>query len=211
MITLVWNRLVTSFRPDKLYIDPQVDFDESSGSLHIRVDSELPNKRVRLSREAIRKGRGSAEGRRFIIDKKEQKEFLQAIEDCEWIDNWVLVCPKQNVPDCLAKLRRLHASQTAKVAAIHVHDTPLEPRILLELKDPETLIVRQNLTTPSGHSIGLPQPEEFSSGWLQDSNHFFKLPTEPVQSYSVVQRQQRATTVLKATTFLSSSKKICLY
>ena len=71
----VWNRLVTSFRPDKLYIDPQVDFDAASETLRIQVASQLLDKQVRLSREALRKGRGVVDGRRFILEKKNTKNF----------------------------------------------------------------------------------------------------------------------------------------
>ena len=181
MVTSVWNRLVTSFRPDKLYIDPRVEFDEASGALRIRVDSLLFDKQVRLSREAIRKGHGRVDGRRFVLDKKEHRQFLDAIHDCEWMDNWVLVCEKQYVPACLKKLRALHASQAPNVAVLQIHDTPLEPRVSLELKDPETLIVRQHLTTPTGQDIPIPSVGDFSSEWLRDANHFFKLPQEIIR------------------------------
>lgn len=180
MLTSVWNTLLTTFRPDKLYIDPQVDFDAASETLRIQVTSQLLNKQVRLSREALRKGRGVADGRRFILDRNEHRDFLEAIEDCEWVDNWVLVCQRQHVPVCLKKLRAMHASQTPSVAAIQIHETPLEPRISLELKDPETLIVRQHLTTSSGQDIPVPK-DDLSSEWLREANHFFKLPKEAIR------------------------------
>ena len=161
MLTALWNRIATTFRPDKLYIDPEIDFDASTETLRIRISAELKDRRLRLSKEAIRKGRGTVDGRRFRIDKRERQELLDATPGCEWIDNWVLVCPKEHIPSCLSKLRCMGVRQAPNVKSIQIHDTPLEPRVFMELKDPETLIVRQQLTTPSGQAIPIPDIAAF--------------------------------------------------
>lgn len=181
MLNAFWNTLVTSLRPYKLYIDPRIDFDEASGSLRITVGSRLNDRLIRISKEALRKGHGRIQASKFRIDQKEREEFLEAIAGCEWIDSWVLTCPKSNIPECLPKLRNLRASQTDAVKTIQIQQTPLEPRLYLELDDPDTLVVRQHLATSDGQVIPMPEVgASTSSGWLPVSDKFFKIPEQPL-------------------------------
>jgi SNF2 family DNA or RNA helicase len=198
MIASLWNSIITSLRPDKLYIDPEIDLDLSSETLKISVSADLNGRRIRLSHQAIRKGHGRFNGRKFRIDPREQEEFLSAIDECEQVDNWVLLCPKAHIADCLAKFRAIGAKQSPSVKAIHVHNTPLESRIFLELKDPDTLILRQKLHTADGRTFDLPHHNSVSpSEWLRQGNDFFKLPDNPIHPVSAGEKDSNGNHILR--------------
>ncbi|UVT17314.1 MAG: hypothetical protein H8K04_07170 [Nitrospira sp.] len=66
--------------------------------------------------------------------------------------------------------------------AVTIHTAPLEHRTYLDLDDPETLIVRQTLTTADESLIPLPAPaREEHPCWVRVSDQFFKLPKELAQ------------------------------
>jgi hypothetical protein len=180
MLRSLWNRLATFFTPDELLLRPCIDFDPRSGYLKITVNSELNGKPICLSQRSLTRGRGAFQGRRFIINQHGLKVIQSVIASCEWTDDVTLCCKKDNVPGCLNTLRNwFSVGQTSAAKAVTIHTAPLENRTYLDLDDPETLIVRQTLTTPD-ESFVQPSPpaHEEHPSWLRVVDQFFKMPSK---------------------------------
>jgi len=183
MLSTLWNRFLTIFRPDRATLEPYVDFDNQSGTLSIRLEGTIGGKRFIFRRNAITKGKGTVRHRRFQFDSAENAALLDGLSHCQWVDDSSLVCPKTNVPSCLSKLRSsLRLKQSPSAERVGIHPVPLEHRTYLELDDPETLIVRQNLVSQEGHTIQPPEtvPEEWPD-WLRVSDQFFKTPQKTIR------------------------------
>jgi hypothetical protein len=183
MLRLLWNRIATLFTPDEVLLQPNVDFDATTGNLQITIKGNLSGKTVRLSKRSVTRGNGTFNGRRFRINRYDREEIKRILVSCEWADDWTLRCGKDNVPDCLTVLRqKFTLEETPAAKTVSIHPTPLENRTYLDLDDPETLIVRQTLATSDESFV---QPPKLSSGehpsWLRVSDHFFKLPKERLQ------------------------------
>src|SRR2546425_8449997 len=185
MLSALWNRFLTIFRPDRATLEPYVDFDNQSGTLSIRLEGIINGKRFIFSRNAITKGKGTVGHRRFQFDSSEQTALLDVLSNCQWVNDSSLICPKTNVPSCLSKLRsNLRFKQSPSAEKVGIHPVPVEHRTYLELDDPETLIVRQNFVSQEGHTIQPPETvsEEWPD-WLRVDDQFFKTPQETIRQH----------------------------
>jgi non-specific serine/threonine protein kinase len=183
MLRLLWNRIATLFTPDEVLLQPNVDFDAATGNLQITIKGNLSGNTVRLSKRSVTRGNGTFNGRRFQINRYDREEIKRILASCEWTDDWILRCGKDNVPDCLTVLRqKFTLEETPAAKTVSIHPGPLENRTYLDLDDPEALIVRQTLATSDELFIQPPKrsPGEHPS-WLRVSDHFFKLPKERLQ------------------------------
>lgn len=184
MLGFIWNTIETLLKPDQAVLQPFIDFDPRSGTLTIALHGDLNGTPISLSRPSLARGGGTFKGRRFIINPY-GLDVIQSIgASCEWTDDLTLCCTGDNVPGCLASLRKwFRVAQTPAAGAITIHTAPLEHRTYVDLEDPDTLLVRQTLTTADESVIPFPTPtlEEHPS-WILVSDQFFKMPKERVQS-----------------------------
>ncbi len=85
------------------------------------------------------------------------------------------------VPKAL-QLIRAHSDfeQSASAAAIHIHDKPLEPRTYIDLENPESLIIEQNLVSENERVI---EPPLIESGnwpeWIRVGREYYPAPSRP--------------------------------
>ncbi|MBX3301770.1 MAG: DEAD/DEAH box helicase [Nitrospira sp.] len=180
MLRLIWDGIETTLRPDQVVLQPFIDFDSRSGALKIALHGDLNGKPICVSRPSLARGGGTFKGRRFIINPY-GLDVIQSIgASCEWADDGTLCCTGDNVPGCLASLRKwFRVEQTPAASAVTIHPAPLEHRTYVDLEDPDTLLVRQTLTTADGSVIPLPTfaLEEHPS-WIGVANQFYKMPQE---------------------------------
>lgn len=183
MLTFIWNSIETFLKPDQAVLQPFIDFDPRSGNLKIALHGDLNGKPISLSRRSLAQGSGTFKGRRFIVNNYGLDVIQHIGASCEWTDDLTLCCKGDTVPDCLASLRKwFRVEQTAAASAVKIHPTPLEHRTYLDLHDPETLTVRQTLTTADESLIPLPTSgREEHPSWIRVSDQFFKLPKEWAQ------------------------------
>ncbi len=180
MLRFIWDGTTTLLKPDQVVLQPRIDFDPRSGTVTIALHSDLNGKPISLSRPSLARGGGTFKGRRFIINHY-GLDVIQTIgASCAWTDDVTLCCKGDNVPGCLDSLRKwFRVEQTPAAKAVTIHPTPLEHRTYVDLEDPETLLVRQTLTTADGSVIPLPTPAlgEHPS-WVRVVDQFYKMPQE---------------------------------
>jgi SNF2 family DNA or RNA helicase len=176
----IWNSIETLLKPDQVVLQPFIDFDPRSGTLTIALHGDLNGKPISLSRPSLARGGGTFNGRRFIVNPYGLDIIRSIGATCDWTDDVTLCCTGDNVPGCLASLRKwFRVAHTPAAGAVTIHPAPLEHRTYLNLEDPDTLLVRQTLTTADGSVIPFPTSalEEHPS-WVRVTDQFYKMPRE---------------------------------
>ncbi len=173
----IWNRLETLLNPDQIVLQPFIDFDPQSGSLTIALHGDLNGKPISLSRSSLARGGGAFKGRRFIINPYGLDIIQRIGATCDWTDDVTLYCTGDKVPGCLDSLRKwFRVVYTPAAGAVRIHPAPLEHRTYIEREDPDTLRVRQTLTTADGSVIPLPSSALAKhSSWVRVGDQFYKI------------------------------------
>jgi SNF2 domain-containing protein/helicase-like protein len=82
------------------------------------------------------------------------------------------------IPQALTVLRRHSGSELSEAARdLVVHERPLENRTYVELGDPETLLIRQNLVDENDRTIRPPDISGSMPEWLRIGHEYFRTPT----------------------------------
>jgi hypothetical protein len=180
LLRFLWNRLETLLNPDQIVLQPFIDFDPRSGTLTIVLHGNLNGKPISLSQTSLARGGGAFKGRRFIINPYGLGELQSIGATCDWTDDLTLCCRGDTVPGCLDSLRKwFRVVHTPAAGAVMIHPAPLEHRTSIEREDPDTLRVRQTLTTADGSVIPLPSSAlEERSSWVRVGDHFYKMPQD---------------------------------
>jgi hypothetical protein len=83
------------------------------------------------------------------------------------------------VPKALQLIRsHSHFEQSPAAAAVQIHDKPLEPRTYIDLENPESLIIQQNLVSENERVI---EPPSMQSGnlpeWIRVGPEYYRAPS----------------------------------
>jgi SNF2 domain-containing protein len=87
------------------------------------------------------------------------------------------------IPQALSVLRRHPGAEQSEAARnLVVHDQPLQNRTYIEVGDPETLIIRQNLVDKDDRSIRPPDVSGSMPEWLRIGHEYFRTPQRTLRS-----------------------------
>ncbi len=178
--------------PVPVAVRPKADFEVDHGTVKVVFNEVLPDKNVRPALIASLTKPHLASGV-FCEFSPASREILQKLTRLGTREgNNELKITGKGVPEAVEILRGYPLTEeTLAAKSIQVHTAPLESRTFLELEDPETLIVRQNLQTSDGRQIKLP---EFAAGeapdWIRVRSEYFHPPEKTPQAPSHGQKVQ---------------------
>ena len=181
MIRSLWDRLATWWRPDAAGVSPVVTFDDSSGTLAVQLNLTVRGRVLPVSRRLFTDGAGRLGGRAFRLSQKD-RQLLQGLAALpHQLQSSGLIIRGDGVPHAMSLLRAFPGTvETDSARAVTIHELPPEHRTYIDLPNPDTLIVRENLATSDGRLFPVPEPERTDQAdWLRHSAEYFPAPTPP--------------------------------
>ena len=173
------NELIASaMAPSSAELRGSIGFKDAGGVLTVGLT--LSDQVGRVTPFDLRaKDRPILRGYRFLrLDEKSAVLASQLAKAGVRGDNGATEVRGAKVPVMLKALRESgRFEQSAAAEKLSIHEKPLERRTYLELADPETLIIKENLSSATGTLFALPQPE--SDGWpewIRTGTDYFRTP-----------------------------------
>lgn len=166
-------------QPVSTELVPWVDFVEADRILRValreRTSSEAP---APISADSISRPH-LRDGRFVELDPSSRNMAEQLAKFSSAANGAALRFDGGAVPKALDIVRTFsNTQQSAAAAAVRVHRQPLESRTYLELAEPETLIVRENLATEDQRVITPPELGERGwPEWIRVGTEYFRGPS----------------------------------
>ena len=173
--------LQSARRPIPTQLAPRVDFAPATGQLTVTLEEISPAGRHRL--EAL----GSLEKPRLVGHQFHQldgpgQSLAQSLRGLAGASSGDTVqIGGSAVPKAIELLRaHTHTEMTPAAATVRLHPNPLEQRTYVELEDPDTLLIKQNLVAEDDRRI---VPPDLSTPrwpeWVRVGPDYFRPPAAP--------------------------------